>query len=1197
MRINKCCVILILFLSTIFLIPIIEEKPKMEQYRFKDIGITSTKAPFNTHLIWVHATYGIIMVDSTDQTVLLHSTIARLLIDPSDWSIVDISDNANSYKIQAGSLDENDLWLVSCDNDGTADDFEVFFIEFDDSNDCNPIDVSTGADVNSVYAWDIIKVGASFFVINAEEHAADAPNVARIMSWNVTNNPFVIDTEEALATGANSNDYEFSYSVVIGTDVYLMIAFSPSTIAGVIIWDSAINDFAPGAQFAGNADLPDDRNSWSLAYDGINFISCVFKDLDDGNKNKLGVYSITGDSWEELGVYNIALQLDRNNAGTVPNELEKGFGLSDEMVYELKPNKGGIIQLQDLSSQLSGNIVAITDTLLFAINSGGGWDIYEFQDVSNEIDEIEYDYGILGIPQEGFFIVHPDFQTNWNKEDSIKIYDQFDILEFWGLIKDKNRDDRGFYVFDIDAFSNEVYRAQYDNDYSADDLDTKQKDIIDNACDFCYRSSSIVGTTTTFDYKYKRAIAYLFYLGRFLERQIPFIEPDGKIWTEGYNGQSKQPQFYGATHQFNQPDGTSGTDIDFVDTDATAGTATNQIIAAFDGHKKVLELADNDGGASAWVYNAFSSAQITGEVEFWIQIDSLAGAGRLVRLYSGGVQVVQVRFNNANLDFIGDAGVMVISADTWYHMRIVFDCVADTADLYVDGDLKSEDTAFNNNVASINRFAIITGGGAIVIMYLDAVGYSWDPAYTVGDNSVGWELSNHWQNHRLIDIPNIQDGYFDGNTGITRATVRYQDNNISTKPIAATRDPIEQLKGVLPLKEFDDPKLEASTEADQLATNLYDIFSLDTILLALYVEDQGFMQPGRTLEIQNTGQITIAKNDYVILQYTRDPKNDRYFNMILSNNIVFTDEFKSYNDTSPKQLLTAIVQSFENQASRHDGHTLQLDGINSDGGAFGFATSGALALKVSGDNDDYLEFYTSGNIPRIKIIGGNALHIESDGGEPNIQLINDDGNLILKWDESSQTAKIQSSNAIDLKPSGDTDDHIKFSTAAGVPKIEFVGGNGLITDVADPTNAQDVVTKAYLEKRFTPERGIAVSLTNKTGVASVKGTIVEAHAGTDNAFRVCDASSIESFGVVYEDGIADGSECLVVIGGRCQVLLKDATLSTRNNWVGVSDVAGRADATGASPAAAPQHFKEIGHCIESKAADTDVLAFIILHFL
>ena len=151
-------------------------------------------------------------------------------------------------------------------------------------------------------------------------------------------------------------------------------------------------------------------------------------------------------------------------------------------------------------------------------------------------------------------------------------------------------------------------------------------------------------------------------------------------------------------------------------------------------------------------------------------------------------------------------------------------------------------------------------------------------------------------------------------------------------------------------------------------------------------------------------------------------------------------------------------------------------------------------------------------------------------------------------------------------------------------------------DLLREDNSFQISQLADILTRLTLEGGIALRLTNKTGAASVKGTIVEAHGTVDNAFRVCDANSVEAFGIVYEDGVADGSECLIVVGGRCQVLLKDATASTRNFWVQTSDVAGRADATNASPAAAPTHFLEIGHAIESKGADTDVLAFIMLHF-
>lgn len=131
--------------------------------------------------------------------------------------------------------------------------------------------------------------------------------------------------------------------------------------------------------------------------------------------------------------------------------------------------------------------------------------------------------------------------------------------------------------------------------------------------------------------------------------------------------------------------------------------------------------------------------------------------------------------------------------------------------------------------------------------------------------------------------------------------------------------------------------------------------------------------------------------------------------------------------------------------------------------------------------------------------------------------------------------------------------------------------------------------------------GIAIPLTNKTGANSVKGTIVIASAGTDNAFDIGAAAEPQPIGIVYEDGIADGSECWVVIYGVAQVLLKDTTASTHGNWVKSSDVGGRADATNAAPPGGgipelDQHMGEIGHALETQGGGADVLCKTKLHF-
>jgi hypothetical protein len=150
--------------------------------------------------------------------------------------------------------------------------------------------------------------------------------------------------------------------------------------------------------------------------------------------------------------------------------------------------------------------------------------------------------------------------------------------------------------------------------------------------------------------------------------------------------------------------------------------------------------------------------------------------------------------------------------------------------------------------------------------------------------------------------------------------------------------------------------------------------------------------------------------------------------------------------------------------------------------------------------------------------------------------------------------------------------------------------------LANPTFTGTVTTPKAV---ITPEGGIAVSLINKTGVSSVKGSVVSTSTTTDNAFTL-QANEFDSIGVVYTDGVADGSDCLVVVSGIAEVLLKNGTASTRGYWVKCADTDGRADASNSMPsggsfALVDDHFKEVGHCLESKVAGTNVLAKCVLH--
>lgn len=137
--------------------------------------------------------------------------------------------------------------------------------------------------------------------------------------------------------------------------------------------------------------------------------------------------------------------------------------------------------------------------------------------------------------------------------------------------------------------------------------------------------------------------------------------------------------------------------------------------------------------------------------------------------------------------------------------------------------------------------------------------------------------------------------------------------------------------------------------------------------------------------------------------------------------------------------------------------------------------------------------------------------------------------------------------------------------------------------------------------KMTPEGGIAIRLINKTGSASVKGSMVSASTGVNEAF-VLQANEYDTLGVVYEAGIADGASCWVVTSGIAQVLLQDSTAATRGNWCHAASTDGRADCSLALPGGTAftevnEHLKEIGHCLESVTAGTNKLAKIILHFL
>jgi hypothetical protein len=210
----------------------------------------------------------------------------------------------------------------------------------------------------------------------------------------------------------------------------------------------------------------------------------------------------------------------------------------------------------------------------------------------------------------------------------------------------------------------------------------------------------------------------------------------------------------------------------------------------------------------------------------------------------------------------------------------------------------------------------------------------------------------------------------------------------------------------------------------------------------------------------------------------------------------------------------------------------------------------------------------------------------------------------LRFWVSSDTEVLNTQvNMLDLSASdiifNGTEIDVNFEVnASGVSNALYVlGSDGNVgIGTSTPTTKFSVAEKSGI----TPIGGLAIKLTNTTGAATVQGQTVKADPATNDAVILTAADDTECIGVFLESGIADDAEAWVVVAGIADVAMGDNEAATRGNWVETNSTeAGYADATAATPAAAPQHFNEIGHCIETVAAGgggTHILARCVLHF-
>ncbi|KKL27654.1 hypothetical protein LCGC14_2382990, partial [marine sediment metagenome] len=196
--------------------------------------------------------------------------------------------------------------------------------------------------------------------------------------------------------------------------------------------------------------------------------------------------------------------------------------------------------------------------------------------------------------------------------------------------------------------------------------------------------------------------------------------------------------YYGTYNFKDEAIGTSGTDIDFVD--AIDGAMSAIIESSLGDHRKILKLTAT-AGDSRYIKHDFADQTTDQTVEWWFRLPSVAASTYYNFYFYDSSNTLAIKMfvqdndiyrMNGGLNKILDAGVIV---DTWHHIKLSWDLTFDTVDTYFDGILIEDNGDFYNMVSNI-AYVEFKGYHAAsdVVIYMDALGVSWDDNYLIGDN-------------------------------------------------------------------------------------------------------------------------------------------------------------------------------------------------------------------------------------------------------------------------------------------------------------------------------------------------------------------------------------------------------------------------------------------------------------------------------
>lgn len=219
--------------------------------------------------------------------------------------------------------------------------------------------------------------------------------------------------------------------------------------------------------------------------------------------------------------------------------------------------------------------------------------------------------------------------------------------------------------------------------------------------------------------------------------EITVFTPENKTYKEPDSGY--YPAIYGFDNDID------GGNPEYFGIDETGGEVN--IVDEIGGHKKVLGLSDDSSVDWPEAYNIFETPRTFGTYEYWVRTTDASNFQGL-RLYSGAIidtnVMVDFVIRNEKFQYYSDSAwhdITICADNQWYHIEIAFECTTGgyrglnqyKFKVWINETEFGEYSYWYNKV-SATAIQFMGGSNLAKNLYIDAIGYSWNPYYNIGDN-------------------------------------------------------------------------------------------------------------------------------------------------------------------------------------------------------------------------------------------------------------------------------------------------------------------------------------------------------------------------------------------------------------------------------------------------------------------------------